>query len=149
MSGDKPLSDVLRATQRSSFLALAHQRVAWPTIARAIAAWGDGDPLARSVSLHYLPAQMLTHPDGTSFAGVPAGMQLGPPCSSGAAIDLFTVEEPAQIHVAAIYDPARIGEGLVHGIVTGLKHAVGNLPRAYQRGADIHLPALNSVLSQG
>jgi hypothetical protein len=33
----------------------------------------------------------------------------------------------------------------VRGMVTGLKHAAGNLLQAYQRGADIHLPALTAV----
>lgn len=149
VSGDKTLSEVLRATQRSSFYALAHQRVGWPTIARSIAAWGEPDPLTRSVSLHYLPAQLLAHPDGKSFAGARAVMRPGPPCSSGAVIDLVAVQEPARIRVTAIYDPARIGDDRVHGIVAGLKRAVGNLLQAYQRGADMPFAALDSSAANG
>ena len=141
-SGDRPLSEVLRATQRSSFQALGHQRLAWPTIVRSVPSWGGVDPLTRSVSLHYLPAPMLASPDVATFAGADAALQPGPPCPSGAAVDIVALEQPSQIRVAAFYDPARVAGEQAHGLVTGLERAVGNLVRAYQRGTDPPLSAL-------
>jgi hypothetical protein len=141
-SGHQPLSEVLRATQRSSFQALAHQRLAWPTIVASVPSWGGADPLTRSVSLHYLPAPMLASPDVATFAGADAALQPGPPCPSGAAVDIVALEQPSQIRVAAFYDPARMAGEQARRLGTGLERAVGNLLRAYQRGADPPISAL-------
>lgn len=91
------LRETLRQVQVRSFETLQVQRVAWP-----IAAGAQGTP-PPDFSLQYIPPALVAATDSDGLSGLEVEHHLGPPCYTGASVDLLVSESDEEIVARCVF----------------------------------------------